>query len=338
MKNKQVFIVIGLIILLLVFINFQKEEFASMKVNYYKNGVEVISSFSIISGEYDTFSLSIVGEETEGAPIENLQIIDAGPTEFLNALPTTIQSLNPNERKVLWLSNQMDTSTFELMSQPVTFWVEISNGIITETSSIDLTFHPSSPIAIIYDDFEDGNIDLTLWEKLPRICTFGGCSSYQNWIEESSGYLQEYARMTSSEGGICTIINLFKSEYNLNDGKDYLINFTVSTISTRGRISIYNLINFNEPAFGYGCSINPNTNRNLFYDFPNLNGGTKEYYITLDSSTNNLELYDNFGFIKSIVLDSNDGWYLLFESNQFMAGSQTYVNDLKIYDFEVYLI
>ena len=99
--------------------------------HFYKEGIEVFptkafSGFSIVTPpgiQVDEIKFDISGTNT-GPSIE-LKIVDASPQVFKDALPTTIQSLEVGESKILWTSALMETAQFEAVS-PVNFWIRIS--------------------------------------------------------------------------------------------------------------------------------------------------------------------------------------------------------------------
>ena len=145
-KNTGFFLVVLLIIGILFYI--QPKGTLGMKIHYYRNGEEVYPGlFSIIDGQiYDQISFDITG--TSDTEISDIQIIDASPVEFKNALPTAIQSLDVGETKTLYVSDLIDTVDLESYSQPINFWISISGydeygkkTIFTE-SSLDLTIKP----------------------------------------------------------------------------------------------------------------------------------------------------------------------------------------------------
>lgn len=124
-----------------------------LKVHYYKDGVEIFPESviqSVVSPpgiEIDQISFDIIAENTKNLKIRDIQIIDASPTPFRNTLPTTIQTLDIGETKLLWQSTDLiDVLQFEFYAQPVTFWIKISGKdefleeeIFVE-HSVDLTF------------------------------------------------------------------------------------------------------------------------------------------------------------------------------------------------------
>lgn len=151
-------IILGLIGVGIYFFAFHKpteeegEEIVGLNVHYYKDGVEVFPQSvlqSVVSPpgiEIDQISFDIVGSNTGNIPIINIQIIDADPIQFFNVLPTTTQTLEVDETKILWQSGLIDVLQFESEVQPITFWIKISGKdedleeeIFIETS-VGLTF------------------------------------------------------------------------------------------------------------------------------------------------------------------------------------------------------
>ena len=96
---------------------------------------------------YTEISFDIFGTNTGDYPVTNMQIVDAGPIEFKDALPNIIQSLAIGEtNKLLWVSDLINVTPLEDYPQPITFGVNVSGdvGIYTsyEQASIDLTIEP----------------------------------------------------------------------------------------------------------------------------------------------------------------------------------------------------
>ena len=111
----------------------EQEEMIGLTPHYYKDGIEVfpqkgLFGFSIVTppgGSFDQIAFDISAINTGETLIENIQIIDASPISFKDALITTPQSLEIGESKILWTSELMNTVQFEAVS-PVNFWVEVS--------------------------------------------------------------------------------------------------------------------------------------------------------------------------------------------------------------------
>ena len=125
--TKTVLITIFLIGILSVagiyFFIFRDKESTGLQIHYYKDGVEVLQTF--VGGleiDIDQISFSIIGENTGGVNLD-MDIVDAYPQMFKDALPTTTQPLAPGETKVLWESGLIDTKQFESYPQPVRFWI-----------------------------------------------------------------------------------------------------------------------------------------------------------------------------------------------------------------------
>ncbi len=142
-NNNTVLWIIGIVILLIIILSqsninlynlFKKQEgIISLTPHYYKDGVEVFSSkgflglFTMVTppgGSFDQISFSVPGTAIGDISLSNIQIIDAYPIAFKNALPLTIQSLLVGQTKTLWTSDLMETVQFE--GQTINFWVEVS--------------------------------------------------------------------------------------------------------------------------------------------------------------------------------------------------------------------
>lgn len=133
-KDNTILWIIGIILALLILNYYQKsqDEGIGLKVHYYQNGIEVFPNTGLFStvtppgGTFDAIRLDITGKNTGGSDLTNMQIVNATPLAFKNALPTTTQTLTVGQTKTLWTSSVMTTSQFETMAQPVRFWVNIS--------------------------------------------------------------------------------------------------------------------------------------------------------------------------------------------------------------------
>lgn len=75
--------------------------------------------------EYDKISIDVSITNIGNVPITNLQIVDAYPIEFKNALLETTQSLANKESKILWNSSLIDSTNFESSQL---FWINISGA------------------------------------------------------------------------------------------------------------------------------------------------------------------------------------------------------------------
>ena len=156
MKNNTILIVIGIILVGALFYTSQvPEEDFSLNVHYYQDGIEIFPEqnfFTIVNppGEsYDQIAFDIPVTNLD-IPITNMQIVDAYPLVFKYALPTTAQTLESGETKILWTSGLMDTIQFESIS-PVNFWIKISGydtfnkeTIYSESYSGDISFEAES--------------------------------------------------------------------------------------------------------------------------------------------------------------------------------------------------
>jgi len=158
MKNKLlIWIIVGIILIgiisMWVYFGFVKssEKPFGINVHYYKDGVEVFPQSvlqSVVTPpgiEIDQISFDIIGSNT-GETNLNVQIIDASPQPFKDALPTTTKILDVEETKTLWQSGLIDVLQFESYEQPVKFWINISGKAenleeeIFVEHSVDLTF------------------------------------------------------------------------------------------------------------------------------------------------------------------------------------------------------
>ena len=154
-------IVLSLSFLLILVTSLRESEDAvGIVAHYYKNGVEVFEeqglrqTFIGSSGvDFDQISFSIFAKNTGAYIINNLMVHDAYPQAFLNALPTTTQTLGIGEEKILWTSALMDSEQFELIS-PVTFFVNVSwehpaSGTMYDfTHSDEIIFSPTVELPV----------------------------------------------------------------------------------------------------------------------------------------------------------------------------------------------
>ena len=126
---------------------FIDQDDTAIKVRYYKDGIEVnvqedsklfgLFQQTIINpgGEaYDQISFDIFVTNTGNVSID-LQIIDASPLVFKNALPATIKTLLVEESGILWSSDLIDVDQFESYPQPVKFLINISGEYLYASST-----------------------------------------------------------------------------------------------------------------------------------------------------------------------------------------------------------
>ncbi len=165
-KNNIIYWIIGIVIFFLVITQtniFKKQEteMLGLNIHYYKDGVEIFPTkgffgFSIVTppgGTYDQIAFDIPATNTGDVPITNIQIVDASPLAFKNALPSTTQSLLIGESKTLWTSGLIDTVQFE--GQIINFWIKILGDhpdlgtTYAEKYSGDITFETEDPPPII---------------------------------------------------------------------------------------------------------------------------------------------------------------------------------------------
>ncbi len=169
-QDNSILWIIGIVLIVALIINSQvpkQEGMIGLNVHYYKDGVEVFPQkgflgFSVVMPPGESFNqiaFNITGTTTGEIPFSNIQIIDASPTAFKDALPITTQTLSIDQDKTLWISSLIDTVQFESMPQPVRFWVNIS----AVDDYTEETF------------YADGFIDLTIEGEtcVPASCTSG---------------------------------------------------------------------------------------------------------------------------------------------------------------------
>lgn len=218
-NDNTIFWVIGIVLLFIVisnpqFLKQQEEGMIGLDPHYYKDGVEIFPEkgffgFTIVTppgGSYDQIAFDISATNTGGVPIIDIQIIDAFPLVFKNALPTTTQNLEVGDSKILWTSDLMNTEQFESVS-PVNFWIEVSGReTFTDTTifpdraySGDISFLPDQPTAT-----------QTLFSDLFSIVEFGGIT-YHNDVgrirDVSGGGV--YSSITSYSGSSGYINGIF---------------------------------------------------------------------------------------------------------------------------------
>lgn len=190
MKNDKTWIiVVGIVLVIVLFVNINNNSFHSLQIHYYKNGTEVFPNklFSVVTppgGTYDAISFSISGKSS-GSSFSNIKIISATPTAFYNSLPTSTQSLNPNQNKVLFSSGIIPVNQFESYSQPVRFFVNISatddyNGQTVYSSSyVDLKIEPTTTTCT---DSDGGlNYEISGRALIDGIGTYDCCLNQQGY-------------------------------------------------------------------------------------------------------------------------------------------------------------
>lgn len=188
-KDNSIYWIIGIAIVFLVVANLPKQEtgMIGLTPHFYKDGVEVFPTrglFSIVTGPfgtgiYDQISFDISAENIGEIPFMGIQIIDAYPQVFKDALPITTQTLAIGESKILWTSGLMDTEQFKTIS-PVNFWIEVSgfdtyNEIIIypdRAESGDITFEPALPSLVVENSI-----------------TLGGYQEYSSILISSTGII-----------------------------------------------------------------------------------------------------------------------------------------------------
>ncbi|KKN08551.1 hypothetical protein LCGC14_1055510 [marine sediment metagenome] len=162
--NNTILWIIGIVaVVFLILPNFQTSKetgIIGLIPHYYKDGVEVfpekgLFGFTIVTppgGSYDQIAFDI-SATNQDVPISNIQVVDASPQTFKDALVgTTPQTLAIQETKTLWISNLMGTAQFESMTQPIRFFMNISavndytGEIEYATGYIDLTIESERPI------------------------------------------------------------------------------------------------------------------------------------------------------------------------------------------------
>jgi hypothetical protein len=190
-NNNWIFWIIGIIVLFLVItqtdlLKPKQTEFATISVQYYNDGVEVIpqkSLFSIVTppgGSYNQISFSI-GATATGKSYSNIRVVSATPTAFLSALPTNSTNLSIGQSKTLFVSSLMTASQFETMPQPVRFWVNISakddytGQTVYVQGSLNLTIMPAS--SAMWTANADGN-SVTKISPTGTMTTYTGTGTF----------------------------------------------------------------------------------------------------------------------------------------------------------------
>ena len=209
-QNNTIFWIIGIAILLFIILpKLQvpaEEGMIGLTPHYYKDGVEIFPTFSLLrfsvvtppGGTYDQISFDI-SATNQDVPIENIQVINAYPQAFKDALPTTTQTLAAQETKILWTSELMDTEQFEAVS-PINFWIEVS-GVETYT---DTTIFPDRAYSgEISFEVEGPSPTQTFFSTLFSIVDFGG----QTYHEEKGELL------AGGQGVFYTILDYSGSGY-----------------------------------------------------------------------------------------------------------------------------
>lgn len=163
-NDDTIFWIAGILLLLIVVSqsNFNQQEDFSMRINYYKDGVQVFQKnlFSIVTGDYDQISFNIYGTNEGNLNLTNMRIVDASPIEFKNALSTTTQSLEVGEiNKLLWTSDLINATIFESFLQPVDFWFNISATAenvetVYQEGGLNLTIEGETQVSTLTDNLD----------------------------------------------------------------------------------------------------------------------------------------------------------------------------------------
>ena len=280
MKNdKTVFYIIGgvFLVALITFSQIPKEEgMISLTPHYYKDGVEVFpikGLFSIVTPfgkppfETDQILFDISGTAGIDTSFSNIQIVDADPPEFKEALlHITPQSLNRGQTKKLWGEGDyvaIDTVQFE--GQTINFWVNISavNDYTRET---------------VYADVYSGDIKFeaesqtteSFFGELFSIITLGGQTYHLDSNVEKVSFSPSQTR---------TFVNYFGSGYLTGmsyvstglfscklfiDGVEYL-NLQAPRVFSLNYIDSHNIVRF-ENSLKVECT-NDGTTSESIYDY-----------------------------------------------------------------------
>ncbi len=158
-NNNTIFWIMGIAIVVFIILPSlqapEEEGMIGLTPHYLdKDGNEIFPSrgFTIVGGTPDVHEIYFdISATNLDVPITNIQVVDASPQAFKDALPTTTQSLTAGQSKTLWTSIPMDTVQFEAVS-PVNFWIEVSGKntytdetIYTDRSySGDIKFEPEA--------------------------------------------------------------------------------------------------------------------------------------------------------------------------------------------------
>jgi len=133
--------------------NFVTEEGPVMvEVQYFKEGVEVTGLFGAYI-EYDQVRFNIFAT-SEGSTLSGIELVDASPLIFKEALPTTsFATLEPFEKnKLIFTSDFVDAIALSNLPQPVDFWLEVSApGSANEETTFSLTF--TQPSESVFEDY-----------------------------------------------------------------------------------------------------------------------------------------------------------------------------------------
>ena len=174
-KDNTLFWISGIIILLVfVLPNIQKQnEFATINVHYYKNGVEVQPQrqfFSVVTppgGSYDSIAFSVTAQNTGAAPINSVSITSftGGTTSFLSSFTSTSFGNLAVGQSITLTSNPISTLQFETLTQPVQFIIQVggtntyNNQPLNQQGSVSLTIqHSSTPGSLCYQ--ESANVSI----------------------------------------------------------------------------------------------------------------------------------------------------------------------------------
>ena len=158
-----------IIVILLVFLlipTILAEDFkVELKPHYFKDGRMVLKNTS-----YNGIVFEISGTNSlEKSRILELQIVDASPQIFKDALNYSTSSLRILQERILWLSNLMDIDDF--IEGNITFWIEVKG--VNEKTNKELIAVDSTILFI--------KILKKLEQKDPWITSLGDKIWEDNW-------------------------------------------------------------------------------------------------------------------------------------------------------------
>ena len=192
------------------------------------------------------------------------------------------------------------------------------------------------------DDFEDGILNSTLWENDTEINRFGAVSNSgtATTTEETSddGFIKIYTQKYESAGGIGKAVAVVNTKQDFNDGKDYIINFSLNfTQSNNGYVQVrfyisngtIDLVDSGDSDVEY---INANHMIYQYYGSDYNSIPFEDFSINIYANRT-LILRNSTAVLNKTQLSLSDEWRIGFASQSFAQSGVNVNSDLRIYNF-----
>lgn len=199
------------------------------------------------------------------------------------------------------------------------------------------------------DDFEDSDVNQTIWYNQSSYCAFGGgCSPISDCLyyvsEESAvdGFVDVHSEtLLQSAGELYGVWARLLTKQDYNDSRDYSINFSMNgSIATAMENNMELIVTNNSDlgVFGGSCSsIGLSPNRQTIHDFTEatLEIPLQNYSISIEGTNFSLfnDSADSHILLSSVTLTGNK-WYIGFETANRGSGAGNHgTNLMYIYNF-----